>query len=120
MSALSFGTDSIDVGKVTDETADGAAKGLFYGAEHVLQVSNRHVPIEEGTLERSGHTSVDGDRLEAAVAYDTPYAPRQHEELDYVHDDGRTAKFLENALNSERDTVRALIAREIQASLGMR
>lgn len=112
-------TGGIDAGKVTEETAGGAAKGLFYGAEHLLQVSNKSVPIEEGTLERSGHTSVDPGALEAAVSYDTPYAPKQHEDLDYVHDEGRTAKFLENAMNSEKATIRAIIAREIKTALGM-
>lgn len=92
-----------------------AAKGLYLAAEHVLQVSNTHVPIEEGTLERSGVASVDESTLTAAVSYDTPYAVRQHEDLTAKHDAGRTAKYLENAGNSEARTVAKIIASAIRS-----
>ncbi|MFI8792919.1 hypothetical protein [Streptomyces sp. NPDC055105] len=36
-----------------------ALRGVRLGAEHVLEVSRRRVPIEEATLERSGVVSVD-------------------------------------------------------------
>lgn len=119
MNPLTFTADSLEVGEITAATHAGASRGLFLGAEHVLQVSNKSVPIEEGTLERSGHTSVDREALEAAIAYDTPYAARQHEELDYAHDNGRTAKFLENAMNSEIPTIQQIIGSAIKSSLGM-
>ncbi len=77
----------------------GAARGLFLGAEHVLEESRRLVPIEEGTLERSGLASVDEGQLRAAVSYDTVYACRQHEEMSWSHDAGRQAKYLEQPLN---------------------
>ena len=47
--------------------------GLTKAAEHLLQVSNTLVPLEEGTLERSGVASVDEGSLRGAVSYDTPY-----------------------------------------------
>ncbi|MGC5343646.1 hypothetical protein [Streptomyces sp. DT171] len=95
----------------------GAARGLRLGAEHVLQVSRGRVPIEEGTLERSGTATVDEQTLTAAVAYDTPYAVRQHEEMDYRHDAGRTAKYLELPMAEEADTVGEIIAAEMRRAL---
>lgn len=100
--------------KLLPETRASAARGLLLAAEHVLQVSNTHVPIEEGTLERSGVASVDSINLKAAVSYDTPYAVRQHEDMTAHHDEGRTAKYLENAGNSEAPTIGRLIAAEIK------
>ncbi|AGK80400.1 hypothetical protein SFUL_5512 [Streptomyces microflavus DSM 40593] len=98
-------------------TRAGAARGLRLGAEHVLQVSRGRAPIEEGTLERSGTATVDEDELRAAVAYDTPYAVRQHEEMDYRHDAGRTAKYLEGPMAEEADTVGEIIAAEMRRAL---
>lgn len=85
-----------------------AEEGLQRALEHTLGVSNRHVPLEEGTLERSGRVVRDG--LNGAISYDTVYARRQHEELTWKHLPGRTAKYLENAMNSERDVMLQLMA----------
>ena len=92
--------------------------GLTKAAEHLLQVSNTLVPIEEGTLERSGVASVDEDSLKAAVSYDTVYAVNQHESMDFGHDNGRCAKYLEVALTGEAQTIEEIIANEIRAVLG--
>ncbi|GAA3289227.1 hypothetical protein ACFFON_15460 [Arthrobacter citreus] len=94
-----------------------AARGLALAGEHILQVSNTKVPIEEATLERSGVVSTGPENFTATVSYDTPYAARQHEEMNYRHDNGRSAKFLENAFNSETDAVRTIIARTISGEL---
>lgn len=98
-------------------TRQGAARGLRLAAEHVLTESRRIVPIEEGTLERSGVATVDEGDLTAAVSYDTPYAVRQHEELDYRHDAGRSAKYLERPLTEEAGTVRDIIAAQVRRAL---
>ena len=95
-----------------------AARGLALAAEHVLSVSNQHVPIEEGTLERSGAVDVDPTALAASVSYDTPYAVRQHEDLSMRHDAGRSAKYLETASTDEARTVEALMARAAKEALG--
>lgn len=96
---------------------DGAEKGLELACEHILGKSREDVPHEEGTLERSGRTKTSG--LRGVVYYDTPYAVRQHEDLTLRHDAGRTAKYLEKAMNSEMDTCRRLIATAIRDELGM-
>ncbi|KUF19587.1 minor capsid protein [Streptomyces silvensis] len=95
----------------------GAARGLRLAAEHVLEVSRRRVPIEEATLERSGTATVDEPTLTAAVSYDTPYAVRQHEEMTYRHDAGRTAKYLEAPMTEEAGTVAEIIAAQVRRSL---
>lgn len=105
-----------NVSAIKAHVRKAAERGLDKALEHNLQVSNTRVPIEEGTLERSGNTSRDG--LKGAVSYDTPYAARQHEELGYTHDGGRTAKYLEKTLNGERRKSAELIADEIRRGNG--
>lgn len=100
-----------------DAARDGANRGLRLGGEHILSVSNAHTPTEEGTLERSGKVTQDTAELVAAISYNTPYAVVQHEDLSLRHDAGRTAKYLENAVNSERDTVAALVAEAVRREM---
>ncbi|MFE5852015.1 hypothetical protein ACFQ61_02145 [Streptomyces sp. NPDC056500] len=102
---------------IAEQLRAAAARGLRIGAEHVLEVSRQRVPIEEATLERSGTATVDEDSLTAAVAYDTPYAVRQHEDMTLRHDPGRTAKYLEGPLNEESGTVEAIIAAQLRRAL---
>ncbi|GIE29962.1 hypothetical protein Ait01nite_030070 [Actinoplanes italicus] len=85
-------------------------EGLELAAEHLLQASSVLVPLEEGDLERSGEVSTDADDQAAAVSYDRPYAVRQHEELTWRHDAGRQAKYLEQPMTEERDTMLQLLA----------
>lgn len=94
-----------------------ANRGVALAAEHILGVSNAHVPIEEDTLEKSGTVTTDPANFSAAVSYDTPYAVRQHEDMDLRHDAGRNAKYLENAFNSETVAVRQIIADTIRGDL---
>ena len=103
--------------KLVKEFHDEAARGLALAGEHVLGEAKKRVPIEEATLERSGATSLDADDLKVAVTFDTPYAVYQHEVLDLQHDEGREAKYLENAINAEIDTVRNIVAMSIRGEL---
>jgi hypothetical protein len=109
------------------ELHNAAVLGLVKASEHLLQVSNTLVPIEEGTLERSGVASVDESTLRAAVSYDTPYAVNQHESMDFRHPGpgnanpagvDRVAKFLEVAMLTEGETIEEIIANEIRTALG--
>lgn len=93
-------------------------EGLELGAEHLLQVSSDRAPLEEGDLARSGTATSDPQELAAAVAFDRPYAVRQHEELTWRHDQGRTAKYLEDPMNEEQETLLELIAGPSQDALG--
>lgn len=98
-------------------TREGAARGLRLAAEHVLEQARARVPIEEGTLERSGVASVDEQALTAAVSFDQPYAVRQHEDMSLRHDNGRTAKYLERPLAEEAGTVAEIIAAQVRRSM---
>lgn len=96
---------------------EGAARGLLLAAEHVLQLSNEVVPLDESELQRSGVASIDEPSLTAMVSYDTPYAVRQHEELQWRHAPGRTAKYLENSLNAARPEIAAIIAAQMRRAM---
>lgn len=103
--------------KAKGKASKGAARGLMFGSEHVLDQANRVVPVAQdgGTLLRSGVADIDESELTAAVSYDTVYAARQHEELTWQHAPGKQAKYLEMPLNEAQQSgvVARLIAREI-------
>ena len=94
------------------EVRRAAERGLALGLEQILTTARQRVPIEEGTLERSGATAQQG--LSGVVSFDTPYAVRQHEDLTMRHDAGRRAKYLESAMQDEADTVRQIVAQQIR------
>lgn len=95
----------------------GGVLGLKLATEHLLEAANRTVPLEEGTLERSGATDVDETELKGSVYYDSVYAVYQHEHLDFRHAPGRRAKWLELTVDEESDTVAALIATQLRRAL---
>ena len=104
--------------RVRNVALAGMLDGGEKAGEHVLGVSNDHVPHEEGTLERSGKVEAavhsGQTRVLVGIGYDTKYAVTQHEDMTLKHDPGRTAKFLENAMNSERKTVQKLVAASVR------
>jgi hypothetical protein len=85
-----------------------AEEGLQKALEHLLNKANEIVPLDESTLQRSGRVVRAG--LNGFVTYDTVYARIQHENLDYKHAPGRSAKYLEKPMNSERDVMLRLMA----------
>lgn len=96
--------------------AASGERGLRFAVEHLLSEANKHVPHDEGTLERSGEATVDGRR--GAVSYDTPYAVRQHEDMTLSHDGKGRAKWLETTMATERDTMGKIVAVQIRNGLG--
>lgn len=109
--------------KAAKNGRNGAVRGLELGARQVLDVSNSQVPHEVGDLERDGAASVDSTTLKSAVSYGrnaetADYAVPQHERMDYRHDPGRNAKYLENAFNSEAGVVSQIIAEQTRKGLG--
>lgn len=79
--------------------------------DYLLETANRTIPIENHALEESGGTSRDG--LNGSVFYDEIYAPKQHEEMDYRHDPGRRAKWLELTFKEEKDKCIERLARKV-------
>ena len=101
---------------VSEALAQAKLAGLRNGGEHILKLARDRVPIEEGTLERSGLVTDDGRDM-VAVSFDTPYAVRQHEDLTARHAQGRQAKYLETAAADGRVvTVKILQAALLQAA----
>ena len=94
-------------------------RGLVTAGEHILNVSNGQVPLEDGDLARSGVvSSSSASDLTVTVSYDTPYAVKQHEDLSLRHDPGRNAKYLSNACSSEAKMAGRLIARAVKSVVG--
>jgi hypothetical protein len=102
---------------VKAEMRGALADALGDVAETLLNDANRTVPIEEGTLERSGTASVDRAGLRSAVSYDTPYAVYQHEDPTLRHDPGRRDHWLEDTLNENRRRYLDYIAGKVKGVL---
>ena len=122
---------------------EAGLKALRTGAEAILTESIDETPIDTGTLRRSGTVTVgklpDGARVyEAAeagtehkdafkeelgkekavyISFNTPYARRQHEELDYNHPRGGKAKYLEDPFNREKSKVLKYADKQIKKAL---
>jgi hypothetical protein len=92
--------------------------GLLMGGEMVLKVSNERVPHEDGDLERTGAVTGDVEESKVAISYrDVAYrgqAVHQHEDMTLKHDEGRQAKYLETALQENRDAVLQAVAGQLR------
>ena len=93
-------------------------KALRVAGEFVLTEANKHVPHDEGTLERSGNVDVNPEGTRAAISYDTPYAVKQHEDMSLKHPGKGQGKWLENTFTREADTVRQIIANALSEAVG--
>lgn len=126
---------------IVAETA--GLKALRTGAEAILTEAIDEAPVDTGTLRRSGTVTVgklpDSARIyEAAesgnemkdafpdpvgkekavyISFNTPYARRQHEELDYEHPRGGKAKYLEDPFNRNKKKVLKYADKQIRKAL---
>lgn len=122
---------------------EAALKALRTGAEAILTEAIDETPIDTGTLRRSGTVTVgalpDGAQVyEAAesgrdmkdafpgsegkekvvyISFNTPYARRQHEELEYSHPRGGKAKYLEDPFNRNQKKVLQYAEKQIKKAL---
>ena len=106
-------------------------RALRTGAEAILTEAIDETPVDTGTLRRSGTVTVgklpDGEMVHEAaeagnemkdafpvpigrekavyISFSTPYAIRQHEEIDYNHPRGGKAKYLEDPFNRKKRQV---------------
>lgn len=80
--------------------------------EDALGEATRRAPIEEGTLRGSGDLDVEEGRasVTATVSFNTVYAARQHEELDWRHPRGGQAKYLESVIRERAGRYERIIA----------
>ena len=111
--------------KVTGAVRQAARRALYEGAEVILKESKAIVPHASGSLERSGTVSPPMPADTIYISYNTPYARRQHEELNWRHPDptnpisssGRSAKYLEIPFNKNKQKVIRNIGRAIERAL---
>lgn len=78
-------------GKLSEE---GMRDGMEEAGEVWLELSQREVPHDEGTLANSGETHREGDGQ--VVGYHTEYAAIVHEDTKRNYQKGRKAKYLED------------------------
>ena len=97
---------------------EAAMRDLELGAEAILTKAIDVVPHKSGTLQRSGHVLVDKPHNAVYVSFNTPYALRQHEDMEFAHESGRTAKYLEKPFEDLKDSVEARVRRGISRVLG--
>ncbi len=100
---------------VIPQVRKAASEGVADGTEFLLEHANRTAPIEESILVGSGTAT--SEDLHGVVAYDTPYAARQHEDTRLRHDPGRRAKWLELTLHEQGKTVLTHIAAKMKRGL---
>jgi hypothetical protein len=103
--------------ELEQRVAKAKQRALMVAGMHVLGVSNKQAPIETGELIRTGKVSQ--DETKTAISYDTDYAVVQHEDMSMKHDAGRNAKFLELAINSEREAVLQIVASTMKQEAGL-
>lgn len=101
-------------------TRAGAADGLTLVAHRTQAVAVPRTPLDLGDLRDSLVVDpASPSDLEAAVYTDSPYARRQHEELDFHHRHGGP-KFLESAAHDvgrhDAERIMATAARRAQGS----
>lgn len=107
----------LNTDQVAADLHEGAGDGLEAAAEHLLAAACDVVPYDKGKLAETGEADVDKGRLRASVYFRGPYAVVQHENLDWKHPGGRTAKYLETPMHSEAGVMRELIAAELRRRL---
>lgn len=125
------GALSPGMANATGKILEAALKGLEDAADLALKKSNEHVPVlngpedlkragasSPGELKESGNVRMEPENFRAAIAYPVPYASLQHERLDYKHDPGEHAKFLETALLENREEAAEIIAKRIREVVG--
>lgn len=109
---------SLNIEGAKKAARDARKKGLRAAAEFVLTEANKHVPHDDGSLERSGRADVNAEGTRAAVSYDTPYAVKQHEDMSLKHPGKGQGKWLENTMSREGDTVAEIIGTAMRQAVG--
>lgn len=102
---------------IPDDIKALAMRGLRKGAENLLTETIKDTPKEKGVLIQSGHTDFEEATLRASVYFNTPYAVRLHEHPEYNFQNGRRGKYLELAVEENRDATMRIIADEIKKGM---
>lgn len=92
-------------------------KAITLGLEFIKQESVKVAPKDTGMMEKSAQVKIAADGKTGYVSYDTPYAIKQHEELDYRHAEGRIAKYLELPLQQNSKKALEIMGRVLKGTL---
>lgn len=111
------GNKSIDIksfnnwGLTKDVVIAAALKGQRNLATNILGESQKRVPVDTGTLRRSGTIKTSANTLTTTISYNTPYALKQHEEHK------NKAKYLERPFNEKSGELQQFVQEEIDKAL---
>lgn len=96
--------------------ARGFARGVVKAAELLLEKSREIVPIDTQLLHDTSRVKSTGAGFnkEAEVIYNQPYALYQHENLQYKHAPGKSAKYLEIPARLYRSQMADIVRQESQ------
>ena len=98
-------------------TVDKAAQaGIRAGVQRIRKRSDELFPKLTGEMVKSGFTRVDD--LTGQVGYSDWLATLQHENLDYTHEHGGQAKFLEAAADELMPGVVSDVSDRIRKAFG--
>ncbi len=114
-----------DASKARDLILRTTMEALHEGGEAILTESLKEVPHATGALQRSATITDSLSERAVYISFNTPYAPRQHEDLTLRHPDprnpistpGRKAKFLEDPFNRLKEKVMKLARLRVKKAL---
>lgn len=98
-----------------EEIVKAALKGQKVLAQNILGESQKLVPVDTGTLKRSGHVSTEGNTT--TISYNTPYALKQHEDASLNHPKGGEPKYLERPFNEKVQEYENYISTEVYKAM---
>lgn len=122
--SISFDTTDFDsmIGRIQKAVAPMAQRCVQEMADTILKEARDQVPLDEGTLSKSGHAYVEGDT--GVVAFNTAYAAFQHEGIraDGTHrirnyQGGRKGKYLEDPVKMSLSRLEEVAQRHMASSL---
>lgn len=118
------------IGRIIDEKVDDiknvTAQGMAYALEPIMEHSQKIVPVDTGKLKASGfivvqNTATGPQALIGYARYGQPkYAAYVHEMLHVPHQKGKSAKFLEIAVEQKLDLFRRRLIRYISENAGLK
>lgn len=106
-----------ELGLLDEEIEKAALKGLSKLGEVILGESQKIVPVDTGTLKDSGFVKTDKKTKSVMIAYNTPYARKQHEDNTLNHPRGGQAKYLERPFDEKSPEAENYASREVYKAL---
>lgn len=105
--------------QIADQIDGAALDGMFEATEVLLGLAVDQTPWVEHLLRNSAVADAEAtpDGVRGVVSYNTPYARRQHEELDWEHPNGGNAKFLERPATQFGEQMQQIIGAHIRGAI---